>query len=349
MALIHTDGFETYGDRLEAETRCPVGAWTSTNSAQVGVGVVTARTGTSALYGANVASATYTVPGPNEHATIIVGVAVFRSATSALNLLEFYSDTQTTLHVAITARADQGLDIKRGATILASSPGGVFPVSGYFYLETKVVLDDVAGAVEVRLNGAATPTVSFAGDTRNGGTKTVLESVRFGLDGNQRYDDFYVLNGAGAAPYNDFIGEVRCYPLLPNGNGNSSQLLNSAGNSTNNYSYVDETAPGSGDADYVGSGTNDQQDTYVHADITATTGTVLDVKLSQRAYKSDGATRSFAPVVRSGGADAVGTDTVLSTSAQRFITDYKTNPVTAAAWTNIAEANGAEFGFRVRP
>lgn len=350
MTLIHTDGIETYMDTLEATLKCAVGSWSRVGNATLNTSGP--RTGAQHLQvDGGSQQWRYTYPSTDEHATLIFGHAYWHNIAEDHDAIRFMSDAGATTHIIIRVTAAWGLEIRRGdGTVLAASAAGVLAASTWFYIEGKCTLADAGGYVEVRLNGSVTPILTYTGDTKNGGTKTVLEAIQVGTAGSftSRFDDFYFLNGAGSAPYNDFLGEVRCYPLAPNGNGNSSQLTGSDGDSVNNYLHVDEIPSASNDADYVGSATVDQQDTYAHSDLTITAGTVLDVKVSQRAYKSDAATRGFASIVRSGGSDVATADRALGTGAQRWIDRYAVNPVTANPWT-LAEINALEAGFRVRP
>jgi hypothetical protein len=74
------------------------------------------------------------------------------------------------------------------------------------------------------------------------------------------FDDFYVTDSVGPAPYNDRLGDTHCINVIPANNGALSQWVNSAGTSVNNYSYVDEIPPNV--ADYVTSATIGDKDLY---------------------------------------------------------------------------------------
>ena len=126
--------------------------------------------------------------------------------------------------------------------------GHIFvPSNNWYYLEISVTIDDAIGEVHVRLNGSTTDEVSYTGDTKNAGTATDIDAVRFAFSG--RIADVYVLNSLGSMN-NNFLGDVAVRTLIPDGNGTSSQLTGSDGNTTDNYLLVDEHNYSS--ADYVG-------------------------------------------------------------------------------------------------
>lgn len=336
MTLIHTDGFETYNTTSDIALVWMEPPFSLESGGRTGgIRIVSAGTFRKAL-------------GADEHATVIAGAAIRTNGQDvSFNGIRFYSDSGATTHINVRRVAGGYIAIDRGGTNVALSAAGLWAAVGWTYVEVKVVLSDTVGSVEVRLNGAVAPSLTFSGDTKNGGTKTVIDSV--GFDGyvnqaNGGIDDVYICNGAGGSN-NNFLGEIRCWPLVPNGNGNYSQLVGSDGNSVNNYQQVDEGI--SVASDYNGSPNVGDKDTYTYTDLTPSTGTVLSVKLVTAALKSDAGTKQFRPLLRISGTDYPSTDRNLGTSEQRFEQLYTTSPATAAAWT-ISEINGAEAGFEVR-
>jgi hypothetical protein len=142
----------------------------------------------------------------------------------------------------------------------------------------------------------------------------------------------------------DFLGDVRVQALLPTGNGNSSQLVGSDGNSTDNYLLVDEVPPNE-DTDYVESATVNDKDTYVFGNLTPTTGTVFGVQIVAEARKTDAGVRSFKSVARLSATEADGPDTTLSTTYAFYMDKRDTKPG-GGSWT-ITNVNDAEFGVKV--
>lgn len=292
------------------------------------------------------------VASADEHATFIIGVAVYVVALPAvgaeMSLMAFTSDAGGTTHVCVDVTNSGGLQVRRsGVTGPILGSGGSVSVGAWNFIECRILLSDTVGTVDLRLNGASV--ISLTGqDTKNVGTKTVFDGFVIGNIGNQataHFDDVYVCNGAGTVN-NGFLGDLRVRALLPNGNGNSSQLLGSDGNSVDNYLLVDDPLPDT--SDYVGSATLDAKDTYAFGNLPDVSGTVLGVQINAMATKTDTAARNLALVTRSAGTDYDSSDQALPNGSNTFVRHIRElDPATAAAWTREA-VNAAEFGAKVR-
>ncbi len=343
MTFIHADSFDHYSTAQISSKGYAINSSPSI--------VASGRTGTNALeFNGSGDSITRILPVAAEHATLVVGFAVNFSSfpPSSSSFLTLLSDAGVTTHISLTVSVAGGLAVRRGTTagtVLAS--GGALTLGSWFYVELKVLLSDTVGTVDLRINGASVASGTGL-DTKNSGTKTVFDGYFLGQSSNTAHmiDDHYVLNGAGSAPTNTFLGDVRVRALIPNGNGNSSQLLGSDANSTDNYQLVDESPADT--ADYVGSATDNQKDTYNLAALTELTGTVFAVQNVAHVLKTDAGARSVALVTRSNGADYDSADIAVGTSAAFVENVREVDPDTSAAWT-IAAVNAMEVGVKVRP
>ncbi len=277
---------------------------------------------------------------------IIVGVGVYSGASSPA--IYFFGDTGTTGHITVMRNMSGYMEIRRGTTTgtLLGTGTTFISASSWAYIEASVTISDTVGEVHVRLNGSGTDEVSYTGDTKNGGTNSTIDKVQLTNVNSSglAWTDFYICDDSGSAPNNTFLGDVTVRTLSPNNNGNSSQLLGSDGNSTDNYLLVDEK-PFSG-SDYVGSATTGQKDTYALADLPAGPTAVYGVQINANMLKSDAGASQARIVVRAGGTDYGGTTRVLATSANTYTELYEQNPNTAAAWTT-ANVNGLETGMEV--
>lgn len=332
MAVILTEGFETQSTNK----------WTGSPSWEVYT-AANARTGD---YATRSLSATKTVAPAEESATFIGGFAHKNGYNVNASLLSFRGDAGATTHVSLYRLVGNYLAIYIGGTQVASTSPVPYLSSSYNYLEMKATLADVGGQVDVWYNGGSAPILSYTGDTKNGGTDTVFDTFVITGPSFQFIDDIYLSNGEGPAPFNDRLGDIRCWPLRPNGNGAASQLVGSDGNSTDNYLLVDEASATF--ADYVGHNTVSNKDTYTYGNLTPTTGTVVDLQVGSVMRKNDAGGRSMRALTRVGGVDYPGSDVTLGLTATYYSQRYGVNPATGLAWT-IAEVNAAEFGAEVRP
>jgi hypothetical protein len=284
---------------------------------------------------------------PNPVTTIIVCFALRYTTLSGsdrglLTLLEGGTE-----HITVTF-LNSGMSIRRGTasgTAIGSATWGNDDLFHWF--EIKATIDNSAGVVIVRKDGAEL--VNLTGqDTTNAGVTGLIDGLRLGASGSGTalqwdYDDVVVLDTTGSVN-NDFPGDCAVSVLYPNGNGNSSDLVGSDSNSTDNYLLIDEATPST--ADYVGGGTANDHDSYTFQDISGAEE-IVAVAPSPYVYKTAVGTRDFNMVVRHGGTDNDGALTNLSASQIYMQQVYENNPGTGLAWTQ-SDLNNAEFGVKVK-
>lgn len=156
-------------------------------------------------------------------------------------------------------------------------------------------------------------------------------------------DDLYVCDATGSV--NDTaLGPIEIVDLYPSGNGNTSGLTGSDGNSTDNYLLVDENPPSS--TDYVGSDTEGDKDTYAMGDLTDTP-VVVGVVAALYAAKTDTGAKWMRPVLRTSSTDYNGDSEALSESYALHEHAWDQDPNTSATWLYGA-VNGMEVGQEVR-
>lgn len=315
-----------------------------------------ARTGTYAWRGA--ATGKRRLRASEEHATLIVGLALMLTGAPATGqqILSLWSDSGATNHVYVQTNASDAtkLDVCRGdGTVLVSTATGALPHdSVYRYYELKATLSDTVGAVTLRCDETIVASASGV-DTKNGGTKTVFDSFSaIVLNTSMFADDLYLCNGAGSVN-NDFLGAIKVEALQPNGNGAHSGMTNDVGNSTNNYSHVNDalaTAPVT--TTYVEGDTT--QDTYTFGDSLLPSGNaVAGVTVWAYAQKSDAGARALNMTARLSSTDSNVASTPADTQSVSGLVNgvyhwqnaiYETKPG-GGAWT-VADVNNAEFGYQ---
>lgn len=279
------------------------------------------------------------------HATWVMGFAVYIANTNPGRIMAF-ADAGT-IQVDLYRNSSFLLEVRRaGSTILATGTK-VMTAGAWYYVEIKATIDDSTGTVSVKVDGTTDITASSL-DTKNTANASA-NGVYLGEAGTAYYtfnqfDDVYVLDGAGSSPHNDFLGDVRCQTIYPNGNGNSSQLDGSDGNTTDNYLLVDETTPND-DTDYVESADVGDKDTYAFGNVAAATGTVFAVQPLPWARKTDAGIRKIATVARLSGTEEDSADIALGSGFSGFH-DIRTTKPGGGAWT-ITDVNSAEFGVKV--
>jgi hypothetical protein len=269
-------------------------------------------------------------------------------------LLGFY-EIASGVHVGVWVDSNGHLLVRRGTTTLATT-SYIAPTTAFVFFEFKATVHDTAGAYELRADGVTLLSGSSV-DTRNGGSG-VVDQINFsgGVDSGDgaviayAIDDIYMLDsvdsGVSLHPNNSFLGDVRVQALLPSGNGATSNLVGSDGNSVNNYPLVDEVPPND-DTDYVESANVGDKDTYAYGDLAASSGTVFGVQILPYAKRTDAGARSIASVARLSTTEVDGPNVPLGSAyTYHGLFDVRETKPGGGAWT-IADVNSAEFGVKV--
>lgn len=252
--------------------------------------------------------------------------------------LSFWGDSGATEHLRLWQTSGTVLTLFRGdgtslgTTTLAST------VNTWIYVEMSGTIADSGGTCVVKINGSTA--INYTGDTKNGGTSTNIDAVRYGsIGGSVAYwDDIYILNSSGSVN-NTFLGEIRVQSLQASGAGSSTQLTVTG--AASNYLAAKDAS----DSTYSASPTTGQRDTYALADTTLT-GTVGGAQVVSRMSKSDAGAASMKAAIKSGATVAYGTTRSLSASATQYLDTWETDPNTSAAWTTSG-INALEAGAEV--
>jgi hypothetical protein len=350
MVLLGFEGFEH---------KTP-GLWNRGNILTSGSGTiayVAGRYGGTA-YRNNTSSANQIFPPTSSYTGLYVGYALFAETdrnTSGRPYFGIFGPEGVRQYMWVGGVSGQ-VGLYRGSTdaLVAAAPGAPVSMGAWNYLECfSGPLNATTGHVIVRVNGATV--IDFTGNTLGGGTvddtpgplqyiSVYVTSIAGQLNTNP-VDDLYICTDAGSAPYNGFLGDCKVETLIPSNNGTFSQLLGSDGNSTDNYQLVDEQPPAV--ADYVGSATVGQRDTYAFTDLVTTSGTVHAVQTMAYALKSDAGTGNIKTVQRLGsGTERVSSSIALPSTAGWVTAGPQTTDPAGAAWT-IGNVNASEFGVEV--
>lgn len=349
MALIICESFDGVGALANL-----VGKWT----AAAGL-ITTGRHGNGWRANLNQQTIRYAFTAAEKDDYVVVGFAFKRNVYDGVReILNIASDANATEHLRFFTNASAGITVNRGtSTQIASTANNVLQGNIWQFIEIGVRISDSTSDFVLRIDGAVVPWNEGSGpfDTRNGGSAEVDNVEFFSTDASGQlisFDDIYILNEKTTDGFGNvsdlisFLGDVRVEALQPNGNGNSSQLDGSDGNSTDNYLLVDDVTPDD-DTTYVQSDVNDEKDTYALENLASTSGSVAAIQIVTRARKTDTGSRSIAQVARSGGNELDSDDFALSSAyaTQRTVMEKKPG---GTAYS-LADVNSAEAGAKVRP
>jgi hypothetical protein len=285
-------------------------------------------------------------------ATCIVGFAFnYQSQYSAGNGLNFcmFQNASGATYATLGTSDDGSIFwVTDGNTTYGSSSvPNLVHMDTWYFIEWKYTIGDAAtGRSVIRLNNVVV--VDYSGNTLPGAPYNPQAPARIlqmrGIS-NEVYlcDDLYCLDGSGAAPWNDFLGDLHVEYLRPRAAGSQQQWETLVGASTH-WLAVDDNVTPDGDTSYIGSNTTGATDTQLYRPTGFTAGPLYGAQLNLYAAKSDLGPKIIAPVANG----VVGPAAVAPSfgAYQYFTFPYATNPATGLAWT-VAEINSAEFGAKV--
>lgn len=288
------------------------------------------------------------------YAELFFRIGLYMTGGSGANDRTFYillDSSGAELLTFQVRQADSVLLVRLGDhndALIAS--GGVVPTNIWCCIEIRVLINNVTGVVQVRIDGAQT--INFSGDTQVGANDEILV-VMWGAspaDGTYvcygYYDDL-AINSIHGIRNNSWPGLGGIVGLVPTGVGNYTQLTPSAGA---NWQAVNEVPPDD-DGTYVENATIDQKDTYEMQNLAAVTpGQVTDIAAVQwlcRAYNTVSQGGNFARLLRLYGVDHQGDDVGYDRSYDYHPEVLGTSPATGQDWTE-AEINALEAGVVVR-
>ena len=357
MALLYMDGFDVQDAALKWTQTGVAGDYTYAAPTRFNSGkaLTINATGTNAA-----ASIIRSIPASS---SIYMGAAIqvglefdATNANHTANLFGIHTDNGATGHVYIRRLSTGSIVVYRGdpangnfgapsgVQIAASSAGTLD--GNWHYVEVYALVHDSTGKVIVKVDGVTV--IDFTGDTRNAGTSTNIDMIRFrtgryisGPNAVINIDDLYVCDATGSTN-NTFLGDVRVQTMLPNAAGSSTQLAPTG--SGNNWANVGEVPYNN--ATYNASATVGQRDTYALSDLTAGTTAIMGLQTTAHMQKSDAGVANARVAVKSGASVYYDATRSLGTSVAAYTQVRETDPATAVAWT-VSGANALEAGMEV--
>ena len=343
MALLLMENFDKY-NWLSDAYYCSHTSYVSVNSTR-------SVSGTQCLRCRVGYRAEFPIPMSN---TGVIGVALQMAGetggTGSAYFIGFYRGTslQIRLHVIANGRIQLRMN-----TIVVATSDVVVKTNTRIYLEVKWNTNNsiAADTFVVLVNGQEVLNVPAGTDCQYQASPGVDTICLNGGSGNNNaynyFDNLYILDLTGSAPYNDFLGEVSVDSLLPIGNGNSNQFIGSDADSNDNYLHVDELPGPDDDTSYVESSNVTDKDLYSYANLSNTPETVLGMQVTAYAKKDDSGTRTGKLITRVNSVDYEGSEFTPVEATYGYFTEiWALNPDDSAAWEEV-DINSAEFGLKV--
>ncbi|MDA8217615.1 MAG: hypothetical protein M0Z94_08375 [Dehalococcoidales bacterium] len=271
-------------------------------------------------------------------------------STNRTSLL-FYEGATLHIEVRVGLAVDGLVTVYLGTTAIATGYIPGYVLGSWYCVEARVLINDVSstGRVVVVIDGDyAHPIIDFTGDTRNGGTTGLID--RFYVQGSNAntqvgvVDDVAVNDTAGAI-HNSWCGDGYGKLLVPNANGDLSQLVGSDANSVDNYLLVDEVPYNT--TDYVESATVGAKDLYHVANPGLAANEVINsvrvVAFAKLDLPGAGSIQAGIKTAIEDWGTAVALNDTTWKVAHKF---YAVDPADLAAWTE-AKVNSLQVGVQV--
>jgi hypothetical protein len=354
VALLYIDSCGDFYDSADFPTGArrlgPAARWAGSSGAVVAVG--TGRRGTNSIQLPN--GGTLELAPGGDATAILCGFAYRTALTAAGPVWYLFDPVNSGNQVLIAQNVDGSWSALRGgasstpgdatgATLLGTSAPAV-AANTYAYVELSVRLHPPAGSIVLHVDRVEVLNLQNVNTVNVGNGYFTVLGFRGAGAGND-FDDVYVCDPTGPAPWNDFLGDVQVDARFPIGPGTYAQWVPVPGPPTApNWSNVADRAPNA-DGTYNTGSTIGAIDTYAFEAAPAGITTILAVQQNLNVRRTEEAACVVARVIRQAGANYVGDVHVAPTPAYSYARLlYPVNPATGRLWT-VAELNAAEFGL----
>lgn len=222
-------------------------------------------------------------------------------------------------------------------TLLGRTSVPVITAAAWSHIEVKAVIDDAAGAIEVRVNELSVLDLSSI-DTKNTANAGCAQ-IEFSDNtqgGAGETPDFYLKDAvcwnASGSYNNDFMGDVQVVTLTPDADVSFNW---DASTGTTGFNLIDESIPD--DADYISAdATPPAASVFGLSDLDPDVVTVKALMPVMRALKTDGGTANVQMSMRSDASDDAGTNHPITVAATYWFDISEEDPDTSTAWTPVS-------------
>lgn len=251
-----------------------------------------------------------------------------------IRFCDFDNAEQVTLYIQSTG----AISAYRGATLLGSTAVGAIVARAWNHIESKVTIDNISGAIEVRINEVTRLNLTGV-DTQNT-VNTELSQWWVGKlgqsDGMRMQADWYVddivpWDTATSADntVDDFVGDVKVGVLYPTADTAQADWGKSTG--VTGYSLLDETTPD--DGDYIFTSTDGDQSDFALTALPGNTAEVIGYCALPRLYKTDAGSVSVAGQMVVSGTPTASDATPATTAATYWPFVTTVDPDTSAPYS----------------
>lgn len=234
----------------------------------------------------------------------------------------------------------------------ATSPGTVIANSTN-YLEFVVTISSSSGLAQLYMNGSSTPLISFSGNTLstvNAWTNQIsYASNAPGGSAAHNFDDLYLLDTTGAAPYNTRLGNIRIQTDGPVEDSATSGLNKWTATNPEGTDYGNCANIPPNPAQYNYDSTVGDRMSFRYPTLSAQKVFFLNTWYSVE--EDSAGSRAVVPIFRSNSVDQVGPVPVSLPASFTYYNQPSTiDPNTSASWASgtVTAAANCEIGLEIQ-
>jgi hypothetical protein len=341
MALLIADGMEFYGDGFDVQR------WTNSlgrnnhafPTGSYGVGQALTVQDTSG-------DVQYRLDPPGDRLFIGFDFMSIGDGADAAEqtLMQIWGGTSSILHVNLVYTNTGKLLVKQNTTVLATATQDIY-MNTWYTIEFDVTINGTTGQFVLKIDGQEVANETSQ-DTSGGGDDLGYSVIFDGSStstADNRYDNIYICDDSGAAPFNALLDGIELERLTPDGDGNRNQFTR-VGGGTNNYEAVDDSPGPDDDTTYNHSSTAGNDELYTLSNITRPNTDVLAVMVVNHITQEDAGYRVVHNRIRSNTDEAAGASVVCSEKWMGLPQIFVVDPQGGGAWTE-ARVNALEVGF----
>lgn len=245
-----------------------------------------------------------------------------------------------------------------GTSTLLGLPSvqGTVVASQWIYFQTQTVFSPTGGSVYLLTNSSGLPAISASGLNTAPSGNSWVNQIRFissGFPGgglNQFFDDWYMLDMTGTAPYGSFLGNIRAVGAGPNADSATAGLNTWSFTTPQGTDYGNFAQNPANATDYNYSATVGARASCKFAALSVTTSRVVFLNTWINAELDAVGPRTIAVVYRNNAVDQVGpTISPVNGTYANFNTISTIDPNTGQPWANglVSAVTNLEVGPEV--
>lgn len=269
--------------------------------------------------------------------------------STEFRILEFLSSNDSSQFYITYQVSTTQLRFWQGNGTLLGTQSSTFSANTWYYVEFRLVVDDAAGILTVRIDQSEEIALTSIDTNNSGGDIGVIRLGSISPDnagnGDFYFDDFCLMDTTGNAG-NTWPNGAGIYPLFPDGNGNYSAWTSTG---VDDYTEIDDWSTFGGLNDGTTTMLSHSTSTgrfSVTIDNSGVTGTVHGIMLVSALNQAYAGSATVEHFLRISSTDYDETAFRPHTDFEHHVDIISENPATSTAFT-VSELDALEIGMEI--